>query len=39
VIVAHLGVQALGTTAAAIDTEYVAEILYDCVFTDPIPFT
>lgn len=39
VVVAHYGVQAAAATAASINTQYLAEVTFDCVFTDPIPFT
>jgi hypothetical protein len=35
----HLFIQATGTTAAAINSDIVLEFLFDCVFTDPIPFS
>lgn len=39
IIVAHYWIQATAATGAAITIHYVGEIVVDCVFTDPIPFT
>lgn len=38
VIVAHLWTEVLGGSTA-VATEWISEIMFDCVFTDPIPFT
>lgn len=39
VLVAHLWIAGVVATAAAINTESMVEVLLDCVFTDPVPFT
>jgi len=39
VVDAHFWAQATGTTGATIKLQTVIEVLIDCVFTDPIPFT
>jgi hypothetical protein len=39
VIVAHLFIAGVVATAGAINTDAMVEILLDCVFTDPVPFT
>jgi hypothetical protein len=38
-VVAHVGIQDVGAFATATTLDYVIELTFDVVFTDPIPFT